>query len=97
LPDDILNAGVMDAMIERWPSNAVIGMSEGDQEVLRIVGQLDTKKLDQIIVHVTAGIDQDNAGRVRRSASLKILHQELDKRIKTNQQNIEQERSGRGR
>jgi hypothetical protein len=97
LPNDIINAGVLDAMIERWPSEAMIGMSKHDQEVLRGVGQLDTKKLDQMIVHLTAGVDQDNADRVRRTASLKILNQELDKRIKANQQAAEQERSGRGR
>ena len=27
LPDDVINAGVMDAMIERWPLGADIGMS----------------------------------------------------------------------
>lgn len=97
LPDDIINAGVMDAMIERWPSDAAIGMSKSDQEVLRSVGQLDTKKLDQMIVKLTADVDQDNAWRVRRQAGLKILNQELDKRIKANQQNIEQERPGRER
>ncbi|MGH6785273.1 MAG: hypothetical protein ACREBO_00445 [Novosphingobium sp.] len=27
LPDDIINASVMDPMIERWPQGAVVGMS----------------------------------------------------------------------
>jgi hypothetical protein len=39
----------------------------------------------------------DNADRVRRSASLKILNQELGKRIKANQQAVEQELAGRER
>ncbi|WP_162986840.1 hypothetical protein [Sphingomonas paeninsulae] len=71
-------------------------MSKYDLKVLRGVGQLETKKLDQIIVHLTAGVDQDNADRVRRHASLKILNQELEKRIEANQQAVEQERTGRG-
>lgn len=97
LPDAIINATVMDAMIERWPSNAVIGISKGDQEVMRNVGQLDTKKLDQMIVRLTDRVDQDNAGRLRRQSGLKILNQELDKRIKANHLTIEQERPGRER
>jgi uncharacterized coiled-coil protein SlyX len=33
LPDDVINASVMDAMIERWPSGAVIGMSNSDRKI----------------------------------------------------------------
>ena len=32
LPDDVINANVMDAMIERWPQGAVIGMLLRDNQ-----------------------------------------------------------------
>ena len=37
LPDDIINANVMDAMIERWPQGAAIGLSSNDRDRKSVV------------------------------------------------------------
>ena len=38
LPDDVINTGILDAMIDRWPRGAVIGMSSQDR---KLMGELD--------------------------------------------------------
>ena len=97
LHDDIINASVMDAMIERWPRGAIIGWSRTDQALLDGLDKLGTKQIDALIAQANANPNQSNASRLRREASLALLNGELARRGKVRQQNPEREAPERKR
>lgn len=94
LPDDVINAGVMDAMIERWPQGAIIGMSRYDRDLLNDLANLPAESIDTMIVRAQANADQSNASRVRMAASLALLNQEMDKRVKSRGKILSAKRRG---
>jgi hypothetical protein len=97
LPDDVINAGVMDAMIERWPSGAVIGMSSHDRQFLSELDRHPAETIDTMISRAAANGDQSNASRLRMEAILALLKREKDRRAKAKAQGIERDGQGRGR
>lgn len=82
LPDDVINAGVMNAMIERWPSGAVIGMSSHDRQFLSELDRHPAETIDTMISRAKANADQSNAGRLRMEAILALLKREKERRAK---------------
>ena len=97
LPDDVINAGVMDAMIERWPQGAVIGMSSHDRQLMSELGGHHTESIDKMILLARANADQSNASRLRMEAILALLNREKNKRVKAKVQGVERDAPGRGR
>jgi hypothetical protein len=95
LPDDVINAGVMDAMIERWPSGAVIGMSNSDRKILSELDRQPIEAIDMMISRAQANADQSNASRLRMEAVLALLKREKDGRAKA--AGIEHDAPGRSR
>ena len=82
LPDDVINAGVMDAMIERWPSGAVIGMSSHDRQLLSELDRQPIEAIDAMISRAKANAEQSNASRLRMAAILALLKREKARRAK---------------
>ena len=97
LPDDVINAGVMDAMIGRWPSGAVIGMSSHDRQFLSELDRHPAETIDTMISRAEANADQSNASRLRMAAILALLNREKIKRVKAKVQDVERDAPGRGR
>jgi hypothetical protein len=97
LPDDIINANVMDAMIERWPSGAVIGMSNHDRQLMSELDRHPIEAIDRLIARAEDHPDQSNANRLRMGAFLVLLKREKDKRAKAKVQDIERDAPGRSR
>jgi hypothetical protein len=97
LPDDVINANVMDAMIERWPQGAVIGMSSHDRQLMSELDGHPIETIDMMISRAKANADQSNASRLRMTASLALLHREKEKRAKHPRQPVERDGQGRGR
>jgi hypothetical protein len=97
LPDDVINAGVMDAMIERWPSGAVIGMSSHDRQLMSELGDHPTESIDKFISLAQASAVQNNASRLRSEAILALLKQEKARRAKAKAHSIERDGQRRGR
>lgn len=95
LPDDIINAGVMDAMIERWPQGAVIGMSSHDRQFLSELDRHPIETIDKMISRAKANADDSNASRLRMEAILVLLKREEDRRAKA--AGIERDAPGRSR
>ncbi len=95
LPDDVINAGVMDAMIERWPSGAVIGMSSHDRQFLSELDRHPIETIDMMISRAKANADQSNASRLRMEAILALLKREKERRAKA--ADIERDAPGRSR
>src|SRR5690606_3801477 len=94
LPDDIINASVMDAIIERWPKDAVITMSSHDRQIMSELDRHLGETIDALIARTQDHTDQSNANRLRIAAFLTLLNQERERRLKADQ-GIE--RGGRGR
>ena len=95
LPDDVINAGVMDAMIERWPQGAVVGMSSQDRQFLSELDRHPIETIDMMISRAKANADQSNASRLRMEAILALLKREKARRAKA--QGIERDAPGRSR
>ena len=95
LPDDIINASVMDAMIERWPQGAAIGMSSHDRQILSELERQPIEAIDKLIARAKANEDVSNASRLRMAAVLDLLHKEKDRRAKV--KGTERDAPGRGR
>ena len=95
LPDHIINAKVMDAMIQRWPSGAVIGMSNHDRQLMSELDRQPIDAIDRLISRAEGHPDQSNANRVRMSAFLVLLKWEKERRGKVAE--IERDVPGRSR
>ena len=95
LPDDVVNAGVMDAMIERWPQGAVIGMSINDRKLLSELDGQPADAIEMLISRMKAVDDESNASRLRVNAVLALLYREMERRAKA--QGAERNDRGRGR
>ena len=93
LPDDVINAGVMDAMIQRWPSGAIIGMSSHDRQLLSELDRQPIEAIDTMISRAQANAEQSNASRLRMEAILALLKREKDRRAKA--AGIERDAPGR--
>jgi hypothetical protein len=97
LPDEIINASVMDAMIERWPPGAIVGMSINDRQLLSELDRQPVEVIDTMISRAKANADQSNASRIRMAAILALLNREKDRRAKTKAQDGERDAPGRSR
>lgn len=97
LPDDVINTSVMDAIIKRWPKDAVITMSSQDRRLLNELGRQPGEIIDKLIERAQNNPDQSNASRLRMAAFLTLLNQERERRLKAKEQGVEREGKGRGR
>jgi hypothetical protein len=97
LPDDIINAGVMDAMIERWPQGAAIGMSSHDQKLMSELDRHPIEAIDRLIARAQDHPDQSNANRLRMDDFLTLLKQEKGRREKAQQKAAERDSPGLSR
>ncbi len=97
LPDDIINATVMNPMIERWPQGAVIGMSSHDRQLLSELDRQPDEAIDKLIARAKASDDENNASRLRMGAILVLLNREKERRAKELAQGVERDAPGRGR
>lgn len=95
LPDDIINTSVMDAIIERWPKDAVITMSSIDRQIMNELDRHPGETIDALIARTQNNPDQSNASRLRMATFLTLLNEERERRLKAKEQGIE--RGGRGR
>ncbi len=87
----------MDAMIERWPQGAAIGLSSNDRKLLDRLDRHPIEAIDRLIARAEDHPDQSNANRLRMGAFLVLLKREKDKRAKAKAQDIERDAPGRSR
>ena len=96
LPDDIINASVMDAMIERWPPEWRMMFPTSEFKLFNDLESLSISEIEaQLRQRATIAEDATNAQRLRHVRALVMLNEEMDRRIKAHEKN--QERGGRGR
>ena len=97
LPDDIINASVMDAMIERWPSGAIIGMSSSDRKLLSELDRQPIEAIDTMISRAQDDPAKCNADRIRLAAIFALASREKARRAKAKAHGIERDVPGRSR
>ena len=98
LPDDIINANVMDAMIERWPLEWVMRFPSSEFRMLKDLQSLSAAEIEAILrQRAVVAEDSTNSQLLRHARILAILNEELDKRFKAHENAVERERAGRSR
>ena len=98
LPDDIINANVMDAMIERWSSEWVMRFPSSEFRMLKDLQSLSAAEIEAILrQRAVVAEDATNAQRLRHARILTILNEEMDKRFKAQQKGAERDAPGRSR
>jgi hypothetical protein len=97
LPDDVVNASVMDAMIERWPSGAIIGMSSHDRQLLNELERHPIETIDTMISRAQDDPAKCNADRIRLAAIFVLASREKARRAKAKAQGMERNPPGRSR
>jgi hypothetical protein len=88
LPDDIINANVMDAIIERWPLEWVMRFPSSEFRMLKDLQSLNAAEIEAIL-RQRAVFAED--------AILVILNEEMDKRFKDQQKGAERDGPERSR
>jgi hypothetical protein len=98
LPDDVINTGVMDAMIERWPDHWAMTFPRSE---FKILNNLETLRIEEIeaLLRARAIVAEDstNAQRLRHARALVMLNEEMAKRFKAHQQSQARDAPGRSR
>ena len=98
LPDDIINANVMDAMIERWSLEWVMRFPSSEFRMLKDLQSLSTAEIEAVLrQRAVVAEDATNAQRLRHARILTILNEEMDKRFKAQQKGAERDSSERSR
>ena len=98
LPDDIINANVMDDMIERWPLEWVMRFPSSEFRMLKDLQSLSAAEIEAILrQRAVVTEDATNAQRLRHARIVAILNEEMDKRIKAQQKGAERDSPGRSR
>ena len=98
LPDDIINANIMDAMIERWSLEWVMRFPSSEFRMLKDLQSLSAAEIEAILrQRAVVAEDATNAQRLRHVRIVAILNEEMDKRIKAQQKGAERDSPGRSR
>lgn len=98
LHDDIINANVMDAMIERWPLEWVMRFPSSEFRMLKDLQSLSAAEIEAILrQRAVVAEDATNAQRLRHVRIMAILNEEMDKRFKAQQKGAERDSPGRSR
>lgn len=98
LPDDVINATVMDAMIERWSLEWVMRFPSSEFRMLKDLQSLSAAEIEAILrQRAVVTEDATNAQRLRHARIVAILNEEMDKRIKVQQKGAERDSPGRSR
>ena len=98
LPDDIINANVMNAMIEQWSPEWVITFPRSEFKIFNNLDALSVEEIEALL-RARAEIQEDatNAQRLRHARALAMLNNEMDKRFKAQQKGAERDAPGRSR
>jgi hypothetical protein len=98
LPDDIINANVMDAMIERWSLEWVMRFPSSEFRMLKDLQSLSAAEIEAILrQRAVVAEDATNAQLLRHARILTILNEEMDKRFKAQQKGAERDSPERSR
>jgi hypothetical protein len=98
LPSEAINAAVMNPMIERWPTEWMVTVPPAEYKLYK---NLDTLSTDEIEAELRARAfiaeDASNAQCIGHARVVLMLQEEMDKRFKAYEKNIERDGPSRER
>ena len=97
LPDDVINANVMNPMIKRWPSESIMTFSPSEYKIFNNLKALSTEEIEALLRERAAvGKKATNAQRLRHARSLAMLNEEMTKRFRAHEKGMERDGPSRG-
>ena len=98
LPDDVVNAAVMNPMIKRWRSEWIMTFRPSEFKIFNNLNALSTEEIEALLrERAVVAKKATNAERLRHERKLALLKDEMDKRFKAHQKSIERDAPGRSR
>lgn len=98
LPNEVINANVINPMIERWPLEWTTTFPSSEFKLLKELGSLSVSEIEaELRQRATIVEDATNAQRIRHARALVMLKEEMDRRFKAHEQSEERDAPGRSR
>ena len=98
LPDDVVNAAVMNPMIKRWRSEWIMTFRPSEFKIFNNLEARSTEEIEALLrERAVVAKKATNAERLRHGRKLALLKDEMDKRFKAHQKSIERDAPGRSR
>ncbi len=98
LPDDVINAGVMDAMIDRWSMEWIMQFPKAELKPLKNLETISVEEIEALLrARKVIAEYATNAERLRQARALFMLNEEMAKRYKANEKGMERDSGGRSR
>ena len=98
LPDDVINANVMNPMIKRWRSEWIMTLRPSEFKIFNNLEALSTEKIEALLrERAVVAKKATNAERLRHERKLALLKDEMTKRFKAHEKSIERDGPSRGR
>lgn len=98
LPNDVINANVVNPMIERWPLEWITTFPPSEFKLLKELGSLSVTEIEaQLRQRAAIAEDATNAQRIRHARALVMLKEEMDRRFKAHEQSEGRDGPGRSR
>ena len=98
LPDDVINANVMNPMIERWRPEWIMTLRPSEFKIFNDLDALSTEEIEALLrERAVVAKKATNAERLRHERKLTLLKDEMDRRFKVHEKSMERDGPGRGR
>ena len=98
LPDDVVNAAVMNPMIKRWRSEWIMTFRPSEFKIFNNLDGLSTEEIEALLrERAVVAKKATNAERLRHERKLTLLKDEMDRRFKVHEKSMERDGPGRGR
>ena len=98
LPDAVINSAVMDAMIDHWPMEWSMTFPPSEFKIFNNLEALSVEEVEALLrARASIAEGANNAQRLRHARALFMLNNEMTKRFKAHEKDIERNGPGRGR
>ena len=98
LPDDVINANVMNPMMKRWRPEWIMTFRPSEFMIFNNLDALSTEEIEGLLrERAVVAKKATNAERLRHERKLALLKDEMAKRFKAHEKSMERDGPSRGR
>ncbi len=98
LPDDVINANVMNPMMKRWRPEWIMTFRPSEFKIFNNLDALSTEEIEALLrERAVVAKKATNAERLRHERKLALLKDEMAKRFKAHEKSMERDGPSRGR
>ena len=98
LPDDVINANVMNPMMTRWRPEWIMTFRPSEFKIFNNLDALSTEEIEALLrERAVVAKKATNAERLRHERKLALLKDEMAKRFKAHEKSMERDGPSRGR